>query len=320
MDDNKEEIYARLQATVNRTAEVVSVIKRMQSAVVGHAKSKPMQQRNLMRTVRQEITKLEASDLPSGLKTPLQIMGNEAQSLLEGLRANLVSASDMTLTTHVDVLKAAADITAKAKTKLESNGAVDHSLEWEQTINQNSKFKNSLPKITNGFGFARVPVAMSFVPNAKNKHSQVGYLNLEILNSAGFKAKMVSGYAIIYNQLVIGIDPRNTKTKEKVFSPKLNRDTEVFVPKKVLDHKVVFKGDDGNVKNVKRDMKPHDSALEYTKLLEKKTGEQWEFVSEKGYGHQGVTYFWLMTARDLNRFSKAFPGKHVGMKEWGFAF
>jgi hypothetical protein len=224
-------------------------------------------------------------------------------------------------------LLALARVKLEAAQKLEAigYGTDDHSAEWEKVIQNNSKFKSALTKAEQqldklGFGFARVPVSLTFVRNMRNKHSSVGFLNLELLTDLGFKSDMIGGYAVIYGQVVLAVNPRDMFMTIKKKIKKTGETIEKVVPKVTTDRAVKFTKDLPGMVDKKRSMNSLDIAKQYKKLLENKTNQKYSFVSEKPYGHKGVTYYWLMPDRDLTRFAKAFPGKHVGMDSWGFAF
>lgn len=65
---------------------------------------------------------------------------------------------------------------------------------------------------------------------------------------------------------------------------------------------------------------PFDEAKELLKKVEKKTGHPWAFVSEKSYGYLNASWFWIMPDKDASRLGKAFPGGHLRIETWGFAF
>jgi hypothetical protein len=248
-------------------------------------------------------------------------MTNEVVSLEEGVRAGLVTKEDMMLESTPKLLNAANRLKLSAEKAIEAigfgGGGLGHSGDWENVINRNAKYKTKLPDVSkSGFGIARVPVSLSF---AKRKHAGVGFLNLELLDSLGFKADMIGGYAVVYNQMVLGVDPREAYDMVEV-TDEDGKTSKVMKPKFIKERVTKFSSDKGSIVDSKRPKNSLDLAKTIRQLLEKKTGEQWEFVSEKPHGYQGTSYFWLMTARDLNRFAKAFPGKHVAMDNWGFAF
>jgi hypothetical protein len=265
---------------------------------------------------------------PSEFKKSLKIAINEITSLIEGLEANLVTSEDLMLQSTKLILTNVQNSVEYATTQLKALGTYgeeNHVQEWREIITKNGKFALEVHKAAasidkSGFGFARVPVSLTFVRNIRNKHSSVGYLNLELLSDLGFKAKMIGGYAVIYGQVVIGVDPRGMFETVKRQDKNTGQSKEKLVPRQKTERVTKFTKDVGTIVDKKRNMSALDIAKEYKQLLEAKTKQKYSFVSEKPHGHKGNSYFWLMPDRDLSRFAKAFPGKHVGLDSWGFAF
>lgn len=314
-----------LRARIKATEEVATTVKKIHTAVLRAALESPSTQKQVLRAAYKRIIDTQPS-VPPELRKSLTIVANELVSLREGVEANLVTVDDMMLESTKTVLTNMIRFELAAKKQLEAIGYSndDHSEEWMKIIQKNSKFAADVQKAAasidkSGFGFARVPVSLTFVRNMKNKHSSVGYLNLELLSDLGFKASMIGGYAVIYGQVILGVDPRGAYTVNEQTDAD-GKVTKTLSPKKTTERVTKFTKDVGTIVDKKRDMSTLDVAKEYKKLLEAKTKQKYSFVSEKPHGHKGSSYFWIMPDRDLSRFAKAFPGKHVGMDSWGFAF
>jgi hypothetical protein len=113
-------------------------------------------------------------------------------------------------------------------------------------------------------------------------------LNPEKLKAQGFKAEGLGGYPVMHNQLVLGIN------------------------KSMLE-----------VRDISKAIKPEtilEAAKKVKTLIEKQTKQKLYFVDEKPYGAIGGAWFWLMNERELSAFAKAFPGRHVQLTRFGFAF
>ena len=326
MMDNSQERAVSLKASISAASKIELEVKKLHTAVVGSALAKSSRQLAVLNAVRKRINEVHAG-APNELRSSLKMLTNEVISLREGVQAGLVSAEDMYLQSTKDVLLSAKRLQASASKQLTAigYGSTDHGEDWARVIQRNSKFKADIAKTEasvqkQGFGFARVPVSLSFVRNMRNKHSSVGFLSLELLDDLGFKADMIGGYAVIYGQVVIGVDPTEAFVVTEDVDPETGKVTKKMTPKFVKEKVIKFTKDVGGFADKKRQVTSLDLAKQFKKLLEAKTNVKYSFVSEKPHGHKGTSYFWLMPDRDLARFAKAFPGKHVGMDAWGFAF
>ncbi len=118
-----------------------------------------------------------------------------------------------------------------------------------------------------------------------------GGLSVDKLTRLGFSTENLSGYAVLHNQLVIGINPNE-----------LIGDTASSMRGETAAKKI------------------REEAERIKKVLEKKTKVRLQFVSEKAFSFESGTWFWLMPNREIDAFAKAFPGSHIKVQRWGFAF
>lgn len=119
-----------------------------------------------------------------------------------------------------------------------------------------------------------------------------GIIDANRLTNEGFEAESLGGYPVIHNQLVLGINPKSIQ----------------------LTKAQATKG-----KEIPRD-KWLETATAIKKLIEKKTKQKLHFVDDRPHGSSGGAWFWLMPDYEINGFAKAFPGKAVKLRQWGFAF
>lgn len=223
--------------------------------------------------------KVMADKLPTGTKTPLTACMNELTSLREGVY--LATATDKKALTLLFVTKARKEIAAllltakERKAKLEAASSDDEVLqkfydEAAEVIEQNKKESEKLDGLKDKpFMIARVPV----VP-ADN------IVSVEKLRHAGFACESLGGYAVLKNQLVIGINPKSLTKK----------------------------------------IKAPDEAERLRKQLQSHMKVPLQFVSTSPFSYKGASWFWLMSDRDINALTKTFPGGRLKVMRWGFAF
>ena len=313
-DDSIEKLASmKFQLAQAENAELL--LKKLHTAVIRAALDRPSRQLGLLTKVQSSIHELEC---PSPIHRSLIKMSNEITSLKEGITAGVVSPEDMKLTTTDLAIHATRAVIENAKrniARLEPLTAGPSP--QELLIQKNSKYRSRMPDLAKkDFGFARVPVTFSFVGK---KHSSVGYLDLDMLAKMGFKADMLNGYAMVYEQVVLGVS-RDAIVDWKEVTKDGGEVERVAVPRTVSDRVSKFTKDLPGMIDKRRPKTVLDAAKEFKKLLEAKTGLRYEFVSEHSSSFQGASYFWLMPHKDLDRFAKVFPGGHVKLGTWGFAF
>jgi hypothetical protein len=319
MLDNEDSIekLASLKHQLGQAVAAETLLKKLHTAVLSAALDKPSRQLGLLTKVQSHLTELK-NQSPTAIHSFIAKMKNEVISLKEGISASIVSPEDMQLTQTAHALHATKAVIANTQrniTRLEPLLATP--TPQEELIRKNAKYKSRMPDLSKkDFGFARVPVTFSFVGK---KHSSVGYLDLGMLEKLGFKADMLDGYAMVYDQVVIGVT-RDAIVDWQEITKEGGEVERVAIPKIVTDRITKFTKDLPGMINKKRPKTVFDAAQEFKKLLEAKTGIRYEIVSEHSATYQGASYFWMMPHRDLDRFAKAFPGGHVKLGSWGFAF
>lgn len=222
---------------------------------------------------------------------------NELVSLREGLFTGAVSSRDkkeLMLSTASATLAEIQALTQRTEMRLarvasqddEGYSTLEAAEEDEQAqfvIDKNSLLKDSLPAIKSKlFVVGRAPVVVVTDPGGvRRKGMAAPFVNHKVLQTQGFKVDNLDGYAIVHEQLVIGV----TKNKELL---------------KSKDPVVVA-----------------DSVL---RRLEQVTKKPLALVLQKPFAYNNTWWFWAMPNREMNQFAKAFPGGHVKLNDWGFAF
>jgi hypothetical protein len=310
---------ASLQHSFNSISETEVQLKKLCTAVVRVAVAERPRQIALLNNAKSYVEKIRAN-APQKMSKPLMAVANEITSLYEGVKSRSVEQSDITLLSGLTAVKLTATIKAEIQAQLTALSPVNTqaSSTAEQLIQKNSKYRDKMPDLSKkDFGIARVPLAFSFSPT--KGHSSVGYLSTEKLSQLGFKSDVLDGYAMVQNQVVIGINPSQLFDWEET----TNEDGDTVrnaKPKTMTEKGITFKADKPTSVVKRRPKSALDAAREVKKLLESKTNVKYEFVSENPASFKGGSYFWLMATRDLSRFGQAFPGGHVKLSSWGFAF
>lgn len=237
------------------------------------------------------VKKLHASPLPVGSKKYVANCLNELTSLREGVYASnstvdkkaLMLIATASAKQEVMAMISAAEnrmqkVLAESSDFRDTEELFRHAAE---VINTNSKEAEKLDDIeTKPFVIARVPVVAAD-----------SIINIDKLKRLGFKVDNLSGYAVIHNQLVVGISPKS-----------------------VLGDK------SGSSKSEKAASVIRDEAERLRKLLQKKLNTKLQFVSDKPYSFKKGTWFWLMNDSELGSLASTINGNHVKIQRWGFAF
>ncbi len=321
--DSLDERVARREALEARLAvlgEVKTKIRKLNVALGNLAVADVKEQLGLINAAKLYLNKIETP--PPGVRPLLIMVGNELQSLREGILSRSVQPSDLVLTAGVRAVQNLDQLIAKVKnnlTRLEAIINEDQMSSSEALLLRNKQAKEKIPPF-NGKDFvvARAPVAFTY--QNKQNHSSVGYLDKDILDKLGFKSDNLGGYTIIHNQLMIGVDAHSVY--DKVYDPE-NEDPNqkpTLKRKRMKESVITFKGGKPTKVMRARDRMHIDVAKQVKKLLEAKSGQRYEFVSEVAVGLNGGEFFWVMPSMDHNRFSRAFGGGHAKIARWGFAF
>ncbi len=275
----------------SRVAALSSLKKQLQKATLAvselYLDDKPKQLKKLTASLRL-VKELAENKPPVGVKKHLQACLNELTSLREGVFIGAASKKALTIVScsqavnEVDALLSSAKAkVSAAKTKVGPTDVDLYSDDIEKVIKQNADEAKNLDSLTNRpFVVARVPM----IPI-----SSAG-LSSEQLKRTGFKVETISNYVVMHSQLVVGIN------------------------KSMLDLKRTKEGGSIDPKKWK------DSALKIVKLLERELKTKMYLVDDKPYGYKGGAWFWVMTEKDLRSFASCFPGKHVKLERFGFAF
>ncbi len=306
-DTELESRLALLTARVSMLDDVQVKLKRLNNALGSLAVCDKSRQMLLIRSAMKYLDTF--TEVPMGVKPLLVTIGNELASLREGVLANAVCPKDLVLLSGVRAANALTSMAAqvqvnigKLQNRLQAEGYTDPA---ERIILKNKEYREKIPSFgKNEFVISRAPVTFTF--QQKGGHSSVGYLDQNAVQALGFKTDNLGGYTIIHDQLVVGIQPSALTDDGK--------------PRRVKESAIKFtKGKPTKIIKT-RDTSYLDVANQLKKQLEHKANQPYSFVSEVAVGLNGGHWFWLLPTRDLNRLSKAFPGGHVKIAKWGFAF
>jgi hypothetical protein len=322
-EDSLDERHARrevLQARLASLDEIKTKLRKLNIALGNLAVADVKNQLGLITAATKYLSRIEHP--PGGVRPMLVTIGNELQSIREGILAQAVKPTDLVLTAGVRAIKNIDEMVGKAQSNLARVEAAINGTQLdtsEALILKNQKAKEKIPAF-NGKDFvvARAPVAFTF--QNKENHSSVGYVDKEMLDKLGFKSDNLGGYTILHNQLMIGVDAH--AVYDKVYDD-TNEDPDqkpVLKRKRVKESAITFKGGKPTKIMKARDRLHIDVARQVKKLLEAKANQRYEFVSEFAVGLNGGEFFWLMPAADHSRFAKAFGGGHAKIARWGFAF
>jgi len=289
--DDSNAVKTRTQERITELKTVAKKIEKVEAALADlYVLSKPARLKRLTQ-VMSAVKDLHASKLPTGAKKHVGNCLNELTSLREGVYASNAQVDRQTLSlitarqAHTEITAMVAASEARLdKITAESNQSSDMEDAYrkdEKVIQKNAAKAEQLNGIkTKAYMIVRMPV----VPSDS-------ILSIEKLTRLGFSVDSIGGYAVLNEQMVIGISP-----------------------------KFLLGEHAGAVKGEKAGELIRAEADRLRKLLQKKTGANLQFVSDKPKSEGSGVWFWLMSDRDLNAFARAFPGQHVKISRWGFAF
>lgn len=283
---------ARIAALKKLKASLDKVVVRLTNVRLAESEERV----KMLSRARKSVEAIIEARPPVGVSRHLRACMNELVSLRE---ASFIGASitkkEASLFACTSAIAHVEELINESKKKLQAHKQAVEGAEADPLFQPDSEIENillqvrkegkALPTIKDkAFAIARVPIVI--IP-AK------GFLNVEALKQSGFKADTVGGYALLHNQLVLGINPNEML--------KLN------------------KGQREQGKEIPR-AQWASGAERVKKLIEKQMKIKLTFVDEKPHGGQGGAWFWLMPEREAALLKNAFPGKSIHVKSWGFAF
>lgn len=283
---------SKLEKRLNGLRKLESSLRKMVLAMGNlYLADKPRQLKALTKAMARVEELRERKIL--GTRKMLDKCTNELVSLREGLFTGDVESTDqaqLALTTCSESLSEVTAMIASTQLRLASANTEDQEVAAAEaddeatifTINKNKELKNGLPKLgERKFVVGRAPiVVVTSSSQVKRQGQPAAFVDRRKLEEYGFKVDNLDGYAILHNQQVIGINKRLLKPKQ----------TAAQVADAVCQH------------------------------LSVQTKKNMAFVLKSSYAYNGAVWFWIMPELELNKFAKAFPGGHVKLNEWGFAF
>lgn len=291
-------VKAKLDAKIIKLGEIDVHLTKVQTATAKlYVMPKVKQLKQITAALKATKALVAAKGMPVGTKVPLTACLNELTSLREGIFTGAATdKKSLTLIFAQKARNAIAELIASAhdrKTRLEAESHTDSDLDSfykkaEDVIQRNGTESEKLESIKDKpFAIVRVPI----VPVGTKMASNIPMtLSIERLRRQGFKCESIGGYAVLQNQMVLGIASqgiKKTKTSE--------------------------------IKTSKKSSEILEEAEHILKLISKETKSKLQFVSQKAIGKNGASWFWIMPERELDMLAKV-SGGTVNIPMWGFAF
>lgn len=269
--DDSENLKAKTEARVSELNTLITKVRKVEAYLADlYVLPRPRQLKRLT-SASQALRDLHASKLPIGTKKHIEACLNEVISLREGVHSTNSKLDQQTLALTASA-KARTDLEAmieSATHRLEKVVADSSSeLDLEEfykraadVIKKNDAESTKIAPIKDKpFLLARVPV----VPTD-------GSLSAEKLPRLGFKSESLSGYPVIHNQLVLGINPKKLASHG-------DADSERFaqMQRKLMNEGVTLddvKKLQGKAKDLTLDISRFDLDKADPKVVEKKKGE-----------------------------------------------
>lgn len=324
----------RIVATQTRITRLEATEVRLQKLnihLANLALAEKPKQLKLIKAARDYVENKIKPEPVQGISGMLRVIDNELQSMREGILANKVTMSDLVLISGVRAITEIKELKAVAEARLKrlNEAAIANTGDDSETeINQAREALAEIP----GFGdkefmVRRVPVAFTSTNSKETKFSKVGYIDVQKLDSLGFKAGTIGGYTVVKKQLCIGINPRMLYTEVEVKDEDGNTvfEADGTTPKTQMKRRMVKikkqvqKGGKPVKVEKRRERTAHDEALHIMSMMEGKTGLVYTMITDVPTSFKGGTWFWVMPSTDVKRFARAFPGGRIDVPKWGLA-
>lgn len=210
--DDSENLKAKTEARVSELNTLITKVRKVEAYLADlYVLPRPRQLKRLA-AAAQGLKELHGGKLPTGAKKHIASCLNEVISLREGVYASnaRMDRQTLALTASVQARSELQAMVESAQHRLEKVVADSSSeLDLEEfykkaadVIKKNDAESTKVAPIkSKPFLLARVPV----VPTD-------GSLSAEKLPRLGFKSESLSGYPVIHNQLVLGINPKMIAT------------------------------------------------------------------------------------------------------------
>jgi hypothetical protein len=206
--DDIENVKAKTEARVSELNDLIGKVTKVQAYLAElYTLPKPRQLKRL-NAARNGLKELHATKLPTGAKRHIEACLNEVISLREGVYASNTKLDRQTLA-----------LTASVKAKNELQAMVEsaqHRLEKvvadsSSELDMEEFYKKAADVIKKNAGEAHKVAPIADKPWVMTRVPVVptdGSLIAEKLPKLGFKSESLSGYPVIHNQLVLGINPK----------------------------------------------------------------------------------------------------------------
>lgn len=282
----KSKLHKRVQALNETVLKLGNVVRYLDKLHELNKKRRLVRLDNALAGIKTLI----ARGLPVGAKRYVSACHNELQSLKEGVlvQNDELVASDFILTTCAESISSLIGMGIAANQRYdralaESTSHIDLDAFWSKTAAVIAQTQQEATKLTE---IRTKPFVVARVPVVP-----VGTIRSDVLSRLGFDVKDLGGYPSFQNQLVLGISPKSL----------------------LGEHAGAVKGD-------KAISVIREEAERLRKALQREMKVKLQFVSNQSFSHDGGTWFWLMTDRELDKLSLASSQGHVKIQRWGFSF
>ena len=282
---------------ITQLAQLTNRVTKVMTGLAGLSTAKKPEQLKMLDAALKTIESMRAIKV-TGTRKAIDACQNEIVSLREAVFSNTkLKKVDYVLDACLAAIESFQKLTKLTNRRMELDEAGNSNVALDEegndiavvTIMKHLKEANKLPKFGDKLyvlGRAPVVVVTTGRSDFKLRNQPSQFVDRSKLEKGGFKVDVLDGYAIIRDQMVIGVN-RSAIPQDK-------------------NRKLQF-----SIEDVR------DEVLD---AVQRQTKKRWQVVVEHGYGHRGGAWFWIMPEQEMVQFAKAFPGGHPKLNEWGFAF
>jgi hypothetical protein len=206
--NDSENLKAKTEARVSELNTLITKVAKVQAYLAElYVLPKPRQLKRLSAATT-ALRELHATKLPTGAKRHIEACLNEVISLREGVYSSNTKLDKQTLalTASTKAKDELQSMVESAQHRLEKVMADSSSeMDMEEFYNKAADvIKKNAGEVTKVTPIADKPWIVARVPVVPSD----GSLSAEKLPGLGFKSESLSGYPVIHNQLVLGVNPK----------------------------------------------------------------------------------------------------------------
>lgn len=228
------------------------------------------------------LTTLSKSKPPQGTTKLIRHCLNEITSLREGVyTGEAESAADLELTMVPSAIQKIRELAVRAGHRLmearaEDEGRDSHDDLNEEEVSEVMSRANASELILK---LRETPVL--FARTAVMPIPEKAPFNVRAVRAAGFEVDTLGGYPVVYDQIVMGINPKLLVQTHGVLHEYLT------------------------------------TARKYVRACSRREGRDLIFVDDRPHGLGPGVWFWIMDADRISSFAQAFPGSAIKLRGWG---